>query len=71
MSTKVLTAVEGIKARSNFLRGSIAASLADSATGALAPDDTQLASSMAFTSRTTVMSARSAAARCWSRTSSS
>jgi sulfite reductase (NADPH) hemoprotein beta-component len=44
MNTKsmALTAVEGIKARSNFLRGSIAASLADSASGALAPDDTQL-----------------------------
>lgn len=36
------TAVEHIKAGSNFLRGSIVASLADSATGALAPDDTQL-----------------------------
>ena len=40
--TTALTAVEGIKARSNFLRGSIVASLADTATGALAPDDTQL-----------------------------
>lgn len=36
------SAVERIKADSNFLRGSIAASLADSATGSLAPDDTQL-----------------------------
>jgi sulfite reductase (NADPH) hemoprotein beta-component len=36
------TAVEHIKAGSDFLRGSIVASLADSATGALAPDDTQL-----------------------------
>jgi sulfite reductase (NADPH) hemoprotein beta-component len=42
MTVKTLTAVEGIKARSDFLRGSIVASLADSATGALAPDDTQL-----------------------------
>jgi sulfite reductase (NADPH) hemoprotein beta-component len=44
MSAKsvALTAVEGIKARSDFLRGSIVASLADTATGALAPDDTQL-----------------------------
>jgi sulfite reductase (NADPH) hemoprotein beta-component len=40
--TMALTAVEAIKASSNFLRGSIVASLADSATGALAPDDTQL-----------------------------
>jgi sulfite reductase (NADPH) hemoprotein beta-component len=37
-----LTAVEHIKASSDFLRGSLVASLADSATGALAPDDTQL-----------------------------
>jgi sulfite reductase (NADPH) hemoprotein beta-component len=37
-----LTPVEGIKARSNFLRGSLLQSLADSATGALAEDDTQL-----------------------------
>ena len=37
-----LTPVEHIKARSNFLRGSIERSLADGATGALAEDDTQL-----------------------------
>jgi sulfite reductase (NADPH) hemoprotein beta-component len=37
-----LTAVEGIKARSRFLRGTLLESLADSATGALAEDDTQL-----------------------------
>lgn len=37
-----LTAVEHIKAGSDYLRGSLVASLADSATGALAPDDTQL-----------------------------
>ncbi|MGI9221671.1 MAG: NADPH-dependent assimilatory sulfite reductase hemoprotein subunit [Woeseiaceae bacterium] len=37
-----LTPVEGIKARSNFLRGSIVESLADGTTGALADDDTQL-----------------------------
>ena len=37
-----LTPVEGIKARSNFLRGTIVESLADGATGALAEDDTQL-----------------------------
>lgn len=37
-----LTPVEHIKARSNFLRGSIEQSLADGATGALAEDDTQL-----------------------------
>ncbi|HET6565947.1 MAG TPA: NADPH-dependent assimilatory sulfite reductase hemoprotein subunit [Xanthomonadales bacterium] len=37
-----LTPVEGIKARSNFLRGTLLQSLADSATGALAEDDTQL-----------------------------
>ncbi len=36
------TAVEGIKRRSNFLRGTIVEGLADSATGALAEDDTQL-----------------------------
>lgn len=39
---KVLSEVEGIKARSNFLRGSILDSLADGATGSLAADDTQL-----------------------------
>jgi sulfite reductase (NADPH) hemoprotein beta-component len=37
-----LTPVEGIKARSDYLRGSIVESLADAATGALAEDDTQL-----------------------------
>ncbi len=37
-----LTAVEGIKRRSNFLRGSIVDSLNDLATGSLAEDDTQL-----------------------------
>lgn len=37
-----LSPVEQIKASSNFLRGSIEQSLADSATGALAEDDTQL-----------------------------
>lgn len=41
-SSNPLTPVEGIKARSNFLRGSIVESLADDATGALAEDDTQL-----------------------------
>ena len=37
-----LTPVEDIKARSNFLRGTIVESLADGATGTLAEDDTQL-----------------------------
>jgi sulfite reductase (NADPH) hemoprotein beta-component len=37
-----LTAVEHIKARSNFLRGNIRQGLEDGATGALAEDDTQL-----------------------------
>ncbi len=37
-----LTPVEEIKARSNFLRGTIVESLADGATGTLAEDDTQL-----------------------------
>ncbi len=37
-----LTPVEGIKARSNYLRGTIIESLADNATGTLAEDDTQL-----------------------------
>lgn len=37
-----LTPVEGIKQRSNYLRGTIIESLADAATGALAEDDTQL-----------------------------
>ncbi|MEN8167045.1 MAG: assimilatory sulfite reductase (NADPH) hemoprotein subunit [Pseudomonadota bacterium] len=34
--------VERIKARSNFLRGTLEASLADNITGALAPDDAQI-----------------------------
>ena len=42
MSTATLTDVERIKADSRHLRGSIAASLADPLTGALADDDTQL-----------------------------
>ena len=37
-----LTPVEGIKQRSNYLRGTIVQSLADNATGTLAEDDTQL-----------------------------
>ena len=41
-TTAELTAVEGIKQRSNYLRGTIVESLADAATGALAEDDTQL-----------------------------
>ena len=41
-STAELTPVEGIKQRSNYLRGTIVESLADAATGALAEDDTQL-----------------------------
>ncbi len=41
-SDSTLTPVEGIKARSNFLRGSIVESLADGSSGALAEDDTQL-----------------------------
>ena len=39
---KTLTPVEGIKARSDYLRGTIVASLSDGATGTLAEDDTQL-----------------------------
>lgn len=43
MSTDTpLTPVEDIKRRSDFLRGSIVASLEDAATGTLADDDTQL-----------------------------
>jgi len=38
----VLTPVEHIKQRSNYLRGTIVESLADSTSGALADDDTQL-----------------------------
>ncbi len=37
-----LSEVEGIKSRSNYLRGSLEDSLADRITGAIAPDDTQL-----------------------------
>ena len=37
-----LTPVEGIKSRSNYLRGTIVESLADGASGTLAEDDTQL-----------------------------
>ncbi len=39
---RALTAMEGIKARSDYLRGSIVESLADGTTGTLADDDTQL-----------------------------
>jgi len=42
MSGNALTDVERIKAKSRFLRGTIADSLADPLTGALATDDTQL-----------------------------
>ena len=42
MSEKSLSPVEHIKTRSNYLRGTIVESLADSATGTLAEDDTQL-----------------------------
>ncbi|HEX2138800.1 MAG TPA: assimilatory sulfite reductase (NADPH) hemoprotein subunit [Woeseiaceae bacterium] len=42
MNDKVLSAVEHLKKRSNYLRGTLVESLADAATGALAEDDTQL-----------------------------
>lgn len=42
-SSPPLSPVEGIKSRSNYLRGTIVESLADGATGGLAEDDTQLA----------------------------
>lgn len=42
MNDKDLSAVEHIKKRSNYLRGTLVESLADPATGALAEDDTQL-----------------------------
>lgn len=42
MSDQPLSAVEGIKARSRHLRGTIAEGLRDRVTGALAEDDTQL-----------------------------
>ena len=42
MTEPKLTPVEGIKERSNLLRGTLVESLADGATGALAEDDTQL-----------------------------
>jgi len=41
-ATPVLSEVEHIKARSNLLRGTLAESLADPLTGAIAPADTQL-----------------------------
>ncbi|HLF32491.1 MAG TPA: hypothetical protein VI566_15870 [Xanthomonadales bacterium] len=41
-SERQLSAVEGIKLRSDYLRGTLLRSLADTATGALAEDDTQL-----------------------------
>jgi len=41
-ANRPLSPVEGIKTRSNYLRGTLLQSLADSATGALAEDDTQL-----------------------------
>lgn len=42
MSEQKLSANEGIKTRSNFLRGTISEGLANEITGALAPDDTQV-----------------------------
>lgn len=39
---KVLSPLEGIKERSNYLRGTIEAGLRDQLTGSLSPDDTQL-----------------------------
>jgi sulfite reductase (NADPH) hemoprotein beta-component len=42
MSDKPLSAVEGIKARSRLLRGTIVEGLADPVTGAISEDDTQL-----------------------------
>lgn len=42
-SARPLTVVEAIKSRSDYLRGTLVQSLADSATGALAEDDTHLA----------------------------
>src|SRR5690606_24395873 len=42
MSDKKLSANEGIKTRSNYLRGTIAEGLADLSTGSLTEDDQQL-----------------------------
>jgi len=42
MSDKPLSANEGIKTRSNYLRGTIAEGLADTSTGSLSEDDQQL-----------------------------
>nr|WP_256200378.1 hypothetical protein [Verrucomicrobium spinosum] len=42
MSEKKLSANEGIKTRSNYLRGTIAEGLADLSTGSLSEDDQQL-----------------------------
>jgi len=42
MSDKPLSANEGIKTRSNYLRGTIAEGLADLSTGSLCEDDQQL-----------------------------
>ncbi len=42
MSEKKLAANEGIKTRSNYLRGTIAEGLADLATGSMTEDDQQL-----------------------------
>ena len=42
MSEKKLSANEGIKTRSNFLRGTITDGLQNEITGALAADDTQV-----------------------------
>ena len=51
-----LTPVEGIKTRSNYLRGTIVESLADDATGAHLPKTIRNSPSfMVFTSRTTAI----------------
>ena len=42
MSEKKLSANEGIKTRSNYLRGTIAEGLTDLSTGSLSEDDQQL-----------------------------
>ena len=67
MSEEKLAANEGIKIRSNYLRGTIKEGLADVSTGSMSEDDQQLLNSTAPISRTIATSVPTVASTSWKR----
>jgi hypothetical protein len=62
---QTLSEVEKIKYDSNYLRGTIAESLVNPITGAIAQNDTQFQSFMAFTSKPTAIWIKNGRNRSW------